>query len=80
MDPITTGVIIGLLVVYAGVICIVLYKLLSKLDISNILILVLLYIYGLVIAVGLPVVILHEKVYYNHIYPFMDWLIYVYGR
>jgi len=80
MDPITTAVIIGLLVIYTGVVCILIYKLLSKCSITNSLVLVLLYMYALVLAVALPVSMLYDKVYPNYIYPFMDWLIYVYGR
>ena len=80
MDPITTAVIIGLLIVYIIIVYIVIHKLLSKRGMTNIPILVLLYIYGLVIAVALPISLLYDRIYHSHIYPFIDWLIYTYGR
>ena len=79
MDPITTAVIISLLIVYIIVVYIVIRKLLSRASIHWI-VLILLHIYALLIAVVLPISLLYENIYHSHIYPFIDWLIYTYGR
>lgn len=80
MDLITVSVILSLLVVYISIACIILYKLLSKRSMTSLPLLILLYVYGLIIGVALPISYLYDKLYHSHIYPFVDWLIYVYGR
>jgi len=80
MDPITTAAIIGLLVVYISIICILLHKLISKRGTINLFVLIGFYIYVLIMTVALPIAYLYDKIYHSHIYPFIDWLIYVYGR
>ena len=80
MDPITIAATIGLLIIYIIIVYTVLRRLLSKLYIHWI-ISILLYIWTLLLVLVLPINILYEyDIYHNYIYPFMDWLIYTYGR